>query len=111
MAREGTESLLSGRNVLSERPAPPKRDFSYMQVRFDNQEKGEGSLMIGERELRLMIQQLLAEPISYDVAIQDVLLLLVNFYTGCCPGSIMPTKSYNNFLQWNQIKIRPQAVL
>lgn len=80
---------------------------AYLETAYQLKNPTRKQAILGKLELKLMIESLLDEPNSWDVATQSVLLHLVFFHTGCREGSILVTKTYKSFLKWKDSKVEP----
>lgn len=65
---------------------------------------------IGRGEVLLAVRSCLQDVINWELALQEVALLLVFWYVGNRPGSLLPSKIYAYFLPWKNITIKPVYV-
>jgi hypothetical protein len=63
-------------------------------------------VVFGQAEVRKLIT-VLDKPSSWDVVIQEVVLLLVLFYTATHPGTLLPTQNCDYYLPLRNIELHP----
>lgn len=80
---------------------------AYLKQEYKLDGRRTKAAIFGKHECRAVIEDLLEYPESWDVAVQSTLLHLVLFHSGLREGSIFPTKTYNGYLKWKQVRIEP----
>lgn len=79
----------------------------YLKQKYELDSVMRKAVSIGRTETMIAVKHCLEDPNDFEAAIQEVVLLLVHWYIGARPGSILPTKVYNYYLPWKNILLRP----
>lgn len=84
-----------------------RQHAQQLKIRYKLRPKPVKAIRLGRSEIKLMITTAFDFPESWDVALQDALLVLTFSYIGCRPGSVLPTALYTYFVPWKNISAKP----